>query len=167
MKYLKIILIILLISCNAHVVEYDKNDEPIHGKNMQYNISEKPNFEDLKKIDTTAYYVQIFEGRYYNDGEISNPMVLEFHNDGYFKESSIKYYERFSYRTKETIWYGGKYKIYDNNIELESFAPSRGSKTKVYARLIIKGRFDGNKIIFDDKKNNTLVSVYQKKQKLE
>ena len=166
MKYPTIVFIFLLVSCNAYVVEYDKNDEPILGKNMQYNIVEKPNMEDLKKIDTTAYYVQIFEGRYYNEDEISNPMVLEFHNDGYYKDSSVKYYDRFSYRTKETIWYGGKYKIYNNQIEFESFAPSRGGKTKVFVRLIQKGRIDGDKIIFDDKKNNTLVSVYQKKQNL-
>jgi len=167
MKYLKIVLILLLISCNAQVVEFDKNDEPILGKNIQYNIIEKPNFEDLKKIDTTAYYVQIFEGRYYNEGEISNPIALKFHNDGYFNRSSVKNYNRFSYRTKEMIWYGGKYKIYGDNIELEEFAPSTGSKTKIFRRLIKKGRIDGDKIIFDDKKNNTLVSVYQKKQKVE
>lgn len=152
MKYLKIIPVIFLISCNSHVVEFDKNIEPILGKNMQYNITEKPNFENFKIIDTTCYYVQIFEGRYYNDGETSNPMVIQFHNDGYYKKSSIKYYNRFSYRTKKNISYGGKYKIYGNNIELESFAPSRGSKTKVYCRLIMRGRFNGDKIIFDDKK---------------
>ena len=93
-------------------------------------------------------------------------MVLEFHNDGYFKKSSVKFYNRFCYRTKETIWYGGKYKIYDKNIELESFAPSRGSKTKIFISLTLKGRIDGDKIIFDDKNNNTLNSVYQKRIKL-
>jgi hypothetical protein len=167
MKFLTIVFIFLLISCNVYVVEYDKNDEPILGKNMQYNILEKPSIENLKKIDTVAYYVQIFEGRYYNEGEMSNPRVLQFHNDGYFKRSSVNYYNQFSYRTKETIWYGGKYKIYDDRIELESFGPSRGSKTKVYSRLILKGRIDGDKLIFDDKDNNTLISVYKKKQKLE
>lgn len=150
-----------------YVVNYDKNDEPILGKNMKYTFNEKPNFENLKKIDTIASYVQIFDKRFYNESEISHPRVLEFHNDGYFKSSSVKYYNRFSYRTKETIWYGGKYKIYGNTIELEQFAPSTGSKTKIYRRLIKKGRIDGDKIIFDDKNNNSLVSVYQKKQKVE
>ena len=167
MKYILIVIIFLLMGCNVYVVDYDKNNEPILSKNMQYNIIERPSIENLKKIDTNAYYVQIFEGRYYNDNEISNPRVLEFHNDSYFKESSVKYYNQFSYRTKETIWYGGKYKIYGDNIELEEFAPSTGGKTKVFIRLIKKGRIDGDKIIFDDKSNNTLVSIYQKKQKLE
>jgi len=97
---------------------------------------------------------------------MSNPMVLEFHNDGYFKVSSVKYYNRFCYRTKETIWYGGKYKIYGDTIELEQFIPSTGRKTKIFRRLIKKGRIDGDKIIFDNKNNNALVSVYHKKQKV-
>ena len=167
MKYIKFVFVFLLMSCNAYIVEYDKNKEPLLGKNMQYNIVERPSVENLKKIDTAAYYVQIFEGRYYNEGEISNPIALKFHNDGYFKRSSVKNYNRFSYRTKEMIWYGGKYKIYGDNIELEEFAPSTGSKTKIFTRLIKKGRIDGDKVIFEDKNNNTLVSVYQKKQKIE
>ncbi len=28
-------------------------------------------------------------------------MVLEFHNDGFYKDSSLKYYKNFSYRTKK------------------------------------------------------------------
>jgi len=38
------------MSCNAYIVEYDKNKEPILGKNMQYNIVERPNVENLKKL---------------------------------------------------------------------------------------------------------------------
>jgi hypothetical protein len=154
------------MSCNAYIVNYDNNNEPILGKNMQYSIIEKPSESNIKKIDTSVYYVQIFEGRYYNEDEMNNPMVLKFHNDGYFKHSSVKYYNRFSYRTKNTIWYGGKYWIYENKIELESFAPSKGGKTKVYGKLFETGRFENDKIIFDDKNNKTLISVYKKNKNL-
>ena len=162
MKILIFLLLFFLLGCKSYIVEYDKNGEPKLGKNMNYIFTEKPSVENLKKIDTTAYYIQIFEGRYYNENEIKNPMVLEFHNDGFYKDSSLKYYKNFSYRTKETIWYGGKYKISGNTIELESFAPSNGSKTKIYIRTFLKGRIVNDKIIFDDKKNNSLISVYQK-----
>ena len=49
-KYFVSIIILLLISCNAYVVEYNKNNEPILGKNMNYYIIEKPNIENLKKL---------------------------------------------------------------------------------------------------------------------
>ena len=134
---------------------------------MAYSFNEKLNSENQEKIDTTAYYIQVFERRYYNEGEISNPMVLQFHNDGYYKKSSLKYYKNFPNRTKESIWYGGKYRISENNIELEMFATSQGGKTKFYEKIFIKGRIEGDKIIFDDKKNSSLISVYKKSKKLE
>ena len=165
MKYPLSLILLLFINCNINIVDYNKNGEPILGKNMHYNFNEKPSTNDLKKIDTTAYYVQMLEEGYHIDGEpvIS---VLQFHNDGYFKASTKKYFENFPNRSKETIWYGGKYKISDSNIELESFYTSSGSKTKIYNRKYRKGIIEGDKIILEEKNKSPLNSVYQKKDTL-
>lgn len=156
----------VLTSCNTYKVNYDKNGEPVLGKNMHFSFDERPSTESLIKLDTSAYYVQIFEGRNYNDEEVSNPIVLVFHNDGYYKRSSLKHYEKDSLRAKDAIWYGGKYRISGKEIELESFAPSKGGKTKQYVRLILKGRIDGDRIILNETKNNALISVFQKRKNL-
>lgn len=33
----------------------------------------------------SAYYVQVFEGRYYNEEEKKNPRIIIFHNDVFLK----------------------------------------------------------------------------------
>ena len=165
-KSILIIIILLILGCDAYKVKRDLNDEPILGEKMFYKFSEKPNANDLKIIDTTSFYVQIFEGRYYNDEEKANPFFYKFHSDGYFKQSSIKYDDNFRYRTKNSLYYGGKYRIIGNTIELEYFVPSRGSRTNIFGRAIEKGRLENGKIYFDNKENNSLFSVYEKKSSL-
>jgi|SRR5690554_712730 len=162
-KHLTLLLISLfLTSCIGYKkVAFDDNNEPILTEKMKYKITQIPNEKDLTKIDTSAYYVQVFEGRYYNDNEKENPMVLIFHNDGYFKKTSILYDSIFEYRNKNSAFYGGKYRITENKIELEGFYPSHGGKTNYYVRLKTIGNIEGDRIIIYDKQH--IQTIYEKK----
>ena len=83
-------------------------------------------------------------------------MILQFHNDGYFKEDSYLYYGNFNYkRNKKSAAYGGKYYLSKNSIFVESFYPTSGSKTKYYERVISKGMIknDTIEIVFFGRKN--------------
>ena len=117
----------------------------------------------MTKIDTSAYYIQIFEGRFYNEQEKKNPMILMFHNDGYFRNTSVLY-PKANDIPKNSINYGGKFKITDNLIELEKFYPSRGGRTNYYLRKVRSGKIEGDKIIFDD--GFSLLSIYEKRYEL-
>lgn len=64
-------------------------------------------------------------------------------------------------RGKNSVYYGEKYRIKNNIIQLEQFGKSPDSK-KWYTRRITNGRIDGNKIIF----NEGLVSVFEKRKNL-
>lgn len=153
-----------LNSCGQKLykIEKDKYDEPLLNDKAQYSFTEKPSEEDLKRIDTTTYYVQIFEGRYYNEEEMKNPRIIIFHNDGFFKNESLMYFGKFNeQRGKNSVYYGGKYRIKNNIIQLEQFGRSPDSK-KWYTRRITNGKIDGNKIIF----NEGLVSVFEKRKNL-
>jgi len=162
---LSIICIFTLINCGFKKILKDEYGEPNLNENVKYNFVERPNEKDFQKIDTTAYYVQVFEGRYYNEREKQNPRVMLFHNDGFFKEENILYFgKNDKHRTKKSIYYGGKYRIKENIIELEQFFPSTGGKTNYYVRNVKKGKIEGNKLIFDDK--NYLITVFERKQKL-
>jgi len=143
---------VLIIGCNLSNPWYKipKNEygEPILYGKVKYSFTELPTHKDLEKIDTTAYYVQIFEGRYYNDGERRNPKILIFHNDGYFKRESLLYFGKFdAERGKNSVYYGGKWRITgDSIIELEQFLPT-SSGSNWYTRNIERGIITGNKII--------------------
>ncbi|MGX5685048.1 hypothetical protein ACWKWW_10810 [Chryseobacterium cucumeris] len=150
-----------LNSCGQKLykIEKDQFGEPLLNNKAQYSFTEKPSEEDLKKIDTTAYYVQIFEGRYYNEDEMKNPGIIIFHNDGFFKNESLMYFGKFDeHRGKNCVYYGGKYRIKNNIIQLEQFGKSPDSK-KWYTRRVTNGKIEGNKIIF----NEGLVSVFEKR----
>src|SRR5690606_40202633 len=62
----KIILIfpLLLSICGCgqklYKIERDRYGEPILNDKAKYSFTEIPTLEDLKKIDTTAYYIQVF-----------------------------------------------------------------------------------------------------------
>ncbi|WP_033962357.1 hypothetical protein [Psychroserpens jangbogonensis] len=170
MKYfILLILALLLSSCIFNRVIYnrvprDNNGEHILNKKVKYRFVKIPNKEDLIKIDTAAYYVQIFEGRYYNNDEKNNPQIWIFHSDGYFKKTYSQYYLKYDSNNKNSTRYGGKYRIIESVIELEQFFPITGAKTNYYTRNITKGKIDGDKIIFDD--GNSLITILEKKYKL-
>ena len=154
----------VLVSC-GYKIQKDSFGEPILNEKVKYTFNEIPNSENLQKIDTTAYYVQVFEGREYNENEMANPRIIIFHNDSFFERESLLYFGKFkSHRNKNSVYYGGKYRIKNDVIELEEFFPSSGTKTNYYNRNISKGKLNGNKITFDD--GNSLIEVFEKKQKL-
>lgn len=164
----KIILIfpLLLSICGCgqklYKIEKDKHGEPLLNNKAQYSLTEKPSNEDLKKIDTSAYYVQTFEGRYYNDDEKRNPRIIIFHNDGFFKNESLLYFGKFDqHRGKNSVYYGGKYRINENIIQLEQFGKYPGYKK--WYRRISEGKIEGDKIIFTDKNS---VTVFEKRKEL-
>ncbi len=126
---------------------------------MQYNFNSKPTEEDLKKIDTTSFYVQIFEGRYYNEEEKANPRALKFHNDGYFRTWSVKYPNVGKFTPRNSPYYGGKYRVIENTIYMEKFLPSVGGETSIFIRDIKKGRIVDDKIYIGG-------DAYQKKDSL-
>ena len=136
-------------------IEKDQYGEPILNDNAKYTFNQLPTLEDLKKIDTTAFYTQIFEGRYYNENEIKNPRILIFHNDGYFKNESLLYFGKFDkHREKNSVYYGGKYKISGNVIQMEQFGKYPDHK-KWYKR-ISEGKIEGDRIIFKGKNSFTI-----------
>jgi len=160
-----LILFTILTSCIGYYrIPQNENGERLLNENVQYTFTSEPSETDLTKIDTSAYYVQVFEGRYYNEHEIENPMVFIFHNDGYFKYTSVLKYLSSLDIPKNSINYGGKFKLTDSIIELEKFYPSRGGGTNYYSRKIRTGRIEGNRIVFDD--GFSLFSVYEKRNKL-
>lgn len=143
-------------------MEKDKHGEPLLNDEANYSFIKIPTEEDLKKIDTTAYYVQIFEGRYYNENEIKNPRIIIFHNDGFFKNESLLYFGKFDeHRGKNSVYYGGKYRINGNIIQLEQFGKYPGYKK--WYRRISEGKIEGDKIIFTDKNS---VTVFEKRKEL-
>lgn len=152
-----------LNSCGQKLykIEKDQFGEPLLNNKAQYSFTEKLTEEDLKKIDTSAYYIQVFEGRYYNEEEKKNPRIIIFHNDGFFKNESLLYFGKFDkHRGKSSVYYGGKYRVKDNTIQLEQFGKSPDSK-KWYTRHITKGTIENNKIIL----NEGLISVFEKRKK--
>lgn len=164
----KIILIfpLLLSICGCgqklYKIERDKHGEPLLNNEANYSFIKIPTEEDVKKIDTTAYYVQIFEGRYYNENEIKNPRIIIFHNDGFFKNESLLYFGKHTKnRDKSSAYYGGKYKINGNLIQLEQFGKYPGYKK--WYRRISEGKMEGDKIIFKDKNS---VTVFEKRKEL-
>ncbi|WP_244140819.1 hypothetical protein [Kaistella flava (ex Peng et al. 2021)] len=152
-------------SCSyLYKIEKDKFGEPILNEKAKYTFNERLSNENSKKIDTIAYYMQIFEGQYYNESEMKNPRIIIFHNDGFFKRESLLYYGYHDKnRDKNSVYYGGKYKIVDYKIYLEKFYPLRGDYTKYYTKEISKGKIEGDKLIFEDKNS---ITIFQKRKTL-
>lgn len=81
-KYLIVVKYIFSIFCmigflgsygqKLYKIEKDKYGEPLLNDKTQYSFKEKPSEKDLKTIDTTVYYVQVFEGRPYNEESKDN-----------------------------------------------------------------------------------------------
>ena len=85
---------------------------------------------------------------------MKNPRIIIFHKNGFFKNESLMYFGKFEIHV-------GKYRIKNNNIQLEQFGNSPDSKNW-YTRYITKGKIENNKIIF----NEGLVSVFEKRKNL-
>jgi len=155
-----------LNSCGQKLykIHKDQYGEPLLNENAQYSLITIPTQEDLTKIDTKSYYVQIFEGRYYNEDEKRNPRIIIFHDDGFFRETSLLAIGKFDeHRKKNSIYYGGKYKIDRNQIYVEEFLPASQGKTNWYVRSLTVGKIDGFKIIFKDKNS---VTIFEKRKEL-
>ena len=156
--------ILFLNSCAYHRLQENGNGLFIVNQRAKYTFDKKPDSTDLKKIDTTAIYIQVYEGRFYNDDEKKYKSIYKFHNDGYYQWNFIKNGEihLFDNNDRETINYGGKYRIEGNKIELEHFYPSRGGYTRYYKRTITKAEIIDDKIIIY--RNNKYVSTVLRKE---
>ncbi|MGO4707803.1 hypothetical protein AB4Y90_01560 [Chryseobacterium sp. 2TAF14] len=138
-------------------IKKDKYGEPLLNEKAQYSFTYTLNNDDLKKIDTTAFYKQVFEDGYNNSTEKKNPRIIIFHNDGFFKSESFLYFGKFSiHRNKKSIYYGGKYRINGNKIELERFIKSLDSKSW-YIKNITSGIIEGNRIILNNKEQKIIL----------
>ncbi|ODS89091.1 MAG: hypothetical protein ABS44_05730 [Chryseobacterium sp. SCN 40-13] len=164
----KIILIfpLLLSICGCgqklYKIERDRYGEPILNDKAKYSFTEIPTLEDLKKIDTTAYYIQVFPDNLDREEIKKNPRIIIFHNDGFFKNESLLYFGKFDqHRGKNSVYYGGKYRINGNIIQLEQFGKYPGYKK--WYRRISEGKMEGDKIIFKDKNS---VTVFEKRKEL-
>lgn len=153
-----------LFSCGQKIykLKRDEHGQPILNDRAKYTFTEIPTAEDLKKIDTTAFYVQIFEGRYYNDDEKRNPRVLIFHNDGFVRSESLLYFGKFDEIANKNTLHYGRYRIIGNNIEIESFVSSPDAGD-YYHTYIERGKLEGNKITFYEP---GLISVFEKRKQL-
>jgi len=154
-----------LHSCGQKLyrIEKDQFGEPLVNEKAKYSLTTLPTVDDLNKIDTSAYYIQIFEYGYYNENEKRNPKLIIFHNDGFFKDESLLYFGKFDeHRNKNSIYYGGKYQIVDNTILMERFLFASVA-IKNYIRVITPGKIEGNKIIFKDKNS---VTIFEKRKVL-
>lgn len=154
-----LVFIIILVGC-SYKIDKSNTGEPILGKKMSYKSTKVPTFESFAKIDTTAFYIQVFERRYYNDTEKQNPAVLIFHNDGFFEETLVNGYNKNKQINRNSL-HLGKYRINGDILQTEQFVPSRGGKTKYWDRLNRKAQIAHDKIIFD-KTNHSSLTVYKK-----
>ena len=159
-SFISISLIFTNCEPKLYKIYKDENGEPILNENSKYTFNYILTDFDSKKIDTTANYIQIFQNKY----ELSdpNPMIIKFHNDGYFKTQSLKYYGKFdAKRKKNSVYYGGKYKISGNIIETERFLPGSPITRNTFHKSIKIGEIMGDTIKFKYK-NYSDIYVKQK-----
>lgn len=162
-KMVLISVLFSLFACGQKIYKLKKNEhgEPQLNDRAKYTFTKTPTAEDLAKIDTAAFYIQVFERRYYNEDEKRNPMILIFHNDGFVKKESLLYFGKFDkVRTKNSIYYGGRYEMNGNDIEIESFVSSPDAGNW-YHTFIQKGKLEGDKIVFSEP---GLITVFEKKR---
>ena len=157
------LLSVICTGCSYKIGESDTGD-PLLGKKMSYKFMGQPDFETFTKIDTAAFYIQIFEGRYYNDTEKQNPDLLIFHTDGFFEKALAREYDKTKQMNRNSL-YGGRYQVNGNILQIEHFVPSRGGNTKYWKRLILKAQIADDKLIFRET-NHSSLAVYKKLYKL-
>lgn len=149
-KIFLLFVIFIITNCiGTYSFKTNRNNEVLVNDFRDYSFQIRPSIEDLKKIDTTAYYIQIFPENYINEDLLKNPQIFIFHNDGFYKRESLKYFgNRDKYRNKNSIYYGGKYKIIGDEVFLESFGKYPGAKK--WYKNITKGKILGDSLYFDE-----------------
>lgn len=160
--YILLICLVLFTSCfRYYYIKKDKNGEPIISKES-YTLNSKMTKDDLKVIDTTSYYLELLDGFSVKD---NNPSILKFHNDGTFEIKSKKYFNNFEQsRSKESVFYGGRFVLNKNDLKIERFYPSTGSTTNYYEKKISKGVVKNDTITLNVFNNNR---IYVKKSYVE
>jgi hypothetical protein len=136
-----VLLSVLFSACSHKQYHLDNNhdNEPVV-KAASYTLNKPMTINDALVLDTNALYLQVFNNTDANETERANPAILRFHNDGYYKISSRRFYGKFdSVRTKQSAYYGGKFYLDGNKILTESFYPIQGGKTNYYTKGINKG----------------------------
>lgn len=138
-KFLILLLSILFSSCmNYYLIKKGTNGEPNVDMNL-YSFNKKMSKENTLIIDTTSIYLEIVSDVESQEKK-DNPEIILFHNDGFYERKSKKYfYESFSNRKKESVYYGGKFILDHNNLKLEKFYPSSGGKTNYYVKEVSEG----------------------------
>lgn len=138
---------ILILSLSCQKIYYFKNPEKI---DLNFYTLPSPELsQSLFPIDSSALYLEVIEDN--NDYlRKSNPSILKFHNDGFFEERSKKFYHNFEWRDKHSIYYGGKFVVYENNeIKIEAFYPSSESQTNRFVKETSSGTIKGDTIIIN------------------
>ena len=167
MKSYQILLLFFVLmsflSCvHLYKIEKDKFGEPILNEKVKYTFNEKLSDENYEKIDTTAYYIQQFPVDFDREDLVKNPRLIIFHNDGFFKNESLLYFGKFDeHRGKNSVYYGGKYRINGNIIQMEQFGQYPGYK-KFY-KWISEGKIEGDKIIF---RENNYTTIFEKRKSI-
>lgn len=141
-KFFSFLFIIYLFNscaCSGYRFQKNSDGEPILDSDS-YTFKEGLKEENFIIIDTSSYYIQTFDESDSNEMQRANPRIYKFHKDGYYKIDSYLYFGKFDkQRDKRSVFYGGKFKLVNNVIFLESFYPLRGSKTNRYSKVISKG----------------------------
>ena len=155
----------LFISCEKKLYKFsnDKNGEPIV-KEQMYTFNKIMNENDYNVIDTSKFYVQIFDINSSNETERENPNIIKFHSDGYFKLESKLFFGKYDrIRFKNSVGYGGKFYLEKDKIYLEKFYPSKGGKTQYFVKLISDCLIKGDTLFVDNKEKK---EVYVKRNKI-
>lgn len=160
-KYIPAFFIGVLLSCNHYRAGIDKHGNKILGKRMEYSFKDLPTEQALQLIDTSAYYSQIYEGRYYNENERQILLKLVFNNAGCFNMVLDKLTEIDKVKLcSQEISSGGKYRINGNLIEFERFLPIKGGKSMYYSKEILTGTIKNDTITMYYK--NSLFGMFKK-----
>ncbi len=141
----KIAIIIVLVTLTSCFTQYhlkkDKNGELIVNKN-QYSLNRKMSPDVFNIIDTTSVYKEVTNNESLKKNNLN---LLIFHDDGYFEDSSLKYFKKFE-RSKNSVYYGGRFFVDGDKIFIERFYPSSGSKTRYYVKEISEGQVKNDTI---------------------
>ena len=150
-KYFTFFITVIFFNSCVHPsfkFETNREGEPILNPEL-YTLNKKLTNENFKVIDTNSYYIETFQGLDSNEGKRSNPMIFRFHSDGYFKKDSYLHFGKFDKeRNKKSAYYGGKYRLEDNIIFMESFYPT-SAKSNRFVKVISKGIIKNDTIIID------------------
>ena len=111
-----------------------------------YTFTKTMTEEDGKTIDTTALYLEIFDIWSSNADQRSNPRIMKFEQNGFFREDSFKYYQKFSkIRTHQSIHYGGRFYLEGDKLFTEEFYPN-GPVSQRYVKTKNTGTIKGDTI---------------------